>query len=105
MCKLYGPLDNKSKEPILFHGRDKIDLLCLCFTWFENNKDVANYKLDTLRDYFGIPKDGAHNAIKDVKDTAMILARFMKFHRNIAAKTTFRGVFGNAKSAGEGASG
>lgn len=93
MCELYGPLDNKSKSPILFHGRDKLDLLNLCFLWFENNKELENYKLDTLRDFFGISKIGAHNAIKDVTDTAMILARFLKFHRNMAAKVTFKNVF------------
>lgn len=65
----------------------------MCFLWMENNKDVANYKLDTLREYFGIPKDGAHNAIVDVKHTAAIISRFLKFHRNIASKTNFKGVF------------
>lgn len=94
MCRLYGPLDNKSKNPILFHGRDKVDLLNLAFLWFENNKELENYKLDTLRDYFGLSREGAHNAVKDVEDTALIISRFLKFHRNLAAKTTFKGVFG-----------
>ncbi len=97
MCKLYGPLDNKTKTPILFHGRDKLDLMLLCFLWFENNKDLDNYKLDTLRDYFGLSKENAHNAEQDVKDTALILGRFLKFHRNMAAKTTFKNAFQKAK--------
>lgn len=98
MCKLYGPTDNKTKEPNLFHGRDKLDLLNLAFYWFESNKELENYKLDSLREYFGISKDGAHNAIVDVKHTAMIVSRFLKFHRNLAAKTNFKGVFAENKN-------
>ena len=41
----------------------------------------------------GIDKDGAHDAIKDVKDTAAILTRFMRLHRNLAKKITFKGAF------------
>jgi hypothetical protein len=41
----------------------------------------------------GISKDGAHDAIKDVKDTAEILIRFMKLHRNLSEKIKFRGSF------------
>jgi exonuclease I len=97
LCQLYGPIDSKTKESQLFHGRDKLDLMNLCFLWFENNKDVANYKLDTLRDYFGLSREGAHNAVVDVKQTALLLSRFLRFHRNLAAKTTFAGVFKNAE--------
>jgi len=98
LCELYGPLDNKSKSPILFHGRDKLDLMNLSFLWFENNRELENYKLDTLRKYFGLSREGAHNAIKDVADTALILSRFLKFHRAIASKTTFKDAFGNGNA-------
>jgi exonuclease I len=94
MCSLYGPVDSKTKEPQLFNGRDKLDLLHLCFYWFESNKDLKNFKLDTLREYFGISGKDAHNAIVDVQHTATILGRFLRFHRNISAKTNFKGAFG-----------
>ena len=65
----------------------------LVFYWFEHNNDLKNYTLDTLRDYFGIDKYGAHDAIKDVKDTAEIIIRFMKLHRNLGQKIKFKNAF------------
>ena len=65
----------------------------LMFYWFEQNNDIKSYTLDTVRDYFGIPKEGAHDALKDVKDTADIIIRFMKLHRNLSKKIKFKGSF------------
>ena len=58
-----------------------------------HNQDLKSYSMDSLRDYFGISKDGAHDAIKDVKDTAEIMIRFMKLHRNLASKIKFKNSF------------
>ena len=68
----------------------------LVFYWFEHNGDLKNYTLDSLRDYFGISKDGAHDALKDVKDCANILIRFMKLHRNLGQKIKFKDSFSTA---------
>jgi DNA polymerase III epsilon subunit-like protein len=68
----------------------------LVFYWFENNNDVKSLSLDNLRDYFGISKEGAHDALKDVKDCAQILIRFMKLHRKLGSKIKFKGAFANA---------
>jgi len=95
MCKLYGPTDAKDKQQTLFNRRDIIDLLDLCFLWFENNKEPDNYKLDTLRDFFGLSREGAHSAIVDVQQTAQIVSRFLKFHRRLSQKASFRGAFLN----------
>lgn len=88
----YGNL-NKEKRTDLFYPRDVIDGMNLMFYWFENNNDLKSYTLDTVRDYFGISKDGAHDALKDVKDTAEIIVRFLKLHRNLAQKVKFRDSF------------
>lgn len=77
----------------LFHPRDKIDLMHLMFLWFENNSDIKSLSLDNMRDYLGISKDGAHDAMKDVKDCASLLIRFMRLHRNEAKKIKFRNSF------------
>lgn len=82
---------NKEGKSSLFFPRDVIDLMNLVFYWFENNNEIKNYTLDTLRDYLGISKDGAHDAIKDVQDTANIMIRFMKLHRRTSAKVKFKG--------------
>lgn len=77
----------------LFSPRDKIDLLDWFFAWFENNGDIKSYAMDNMRDYFGINKDGAHDALKDVEDSAEIIIRFMKLFRATASKVKFKGAF------------
>lgn len=94
MCRLYGPVDKKD-SPIIFHRRDMIDLMDISFLWFENTGEPENYKLDTIRGYLGVSKENAHNAVTDVQHTAMIIARFLKFHRTISSKTIFKGCFAN----------
>jgi DNA polymerase III epsilon subunit-like protein len=88
----YGNL-NKEKRTDLFFPRDVIDAMNLMFYWFEHNSDLKSYTLDTVRDYFGISKIGAHDALKDVKDTAAIIIRFMKLHRNLGQKIKFKQAF------------
>lgn len=82
---------NKEGRSSLFFPRDVIDLMNLVFYWFESNNEIKNYTLDTLRDYLGISKEGAHDAIKDVEDTANIMIRFLKLHRRTSAKVKFKG--------------
>lgn len=84
---------NKENRSELFFPRDTVDLMNLVFYWFENNNDIKNYTLDTIRDYFGINKEGSHDALKDVKDTANIMIRFLKLHRNLSKKIKFKGAF------------
>lgn len=84
---------NKEGEPNIFYPRDVLDLMNLVYYWFENNSEVKSLSMDNMREYLGISKDGAHDAIKDVKDTAEILIRFMKLHRNMAQKIKFKNSF------------
>lgn len=90
----YGNL-NKENRTDIFYPRDVIDVMNLVFYWFEHNNDLKSYTLDSLRDYFGISKDGAHDALKDVQDCAEILIRFMKLHRNLGSKIKFQNSFQN----------
>jgi DNA polymerase III epsilon subunit-like protein len=84
---------NKEGRSALFYPRDTLDLMNLVFYWFEGNNDLKNYTMDSLRGYLGIPQEGSHDAIKDVKDTADIMIRFLKLHRNISNKVKFKGSF------------
>jgi DNA polymerase III epsilon subunit-like protein len=95
MERLSKKYDNLNKEgrSDLFYPRDVIDLMNLVFYWFEGNNELKNYTLDNLRDYLGISKEGAHDALKDVKDTADILIRFLRLHRNISNKVKFKSAF------------
>jgi DNA polymerase III epsilon subunit-like protein len=85
----YGNL-NKEKRTDLFYPRDTIDVMNLMFYWFEHNNELKSYTLDSVRDYFGISKQGAHDALKDVKDTAELMIRFLKLHRNLSQKVRFK---------------
>lgn len=95
MDRLSKKYDNLNKEgrSSLFYPRDVIDIMNLVFYWFEGNNELKNYTLDNLRDYLGIDKEGAHDALKDVKDTANILIRFLKLHRNLSNKIKFKSSF------------
>lgn len=87
---------NKEGATSLFYPRDVIDLMNVIFYWFEGNNELKNYTLDSIRDYLGISKDGAHDALKDVKDSAEIMIRFLRLHRNLSKKIKFKDSFVNA---------
>lgn len=84
---------NKEGKTSLFYPRDVLDLMNMVFYWFEGNNELKNYTLDHVRDYFGISTVGSHDALKDTKDTANLLIRFMKLHRNLSNKVKFKGSF------------
>lgn len=84
---------NNENGSSLFFPRDTLDLMNLLFYWFESNSDVKSLTLDNIRDYMGISKAGAHDALKDVKDCADLLIRFLRLHRNLSKKIKFKGSF------------
>jgi DNA polymerase III epsilon subunit-like protein len=92
LSRKYGNT-NKEERSDIFYPRDVLDIMNLVFYWFENNGDLKNLSLDALRDYLGINKEGAHDALKDVKDCAEILIRFMRLHRNLGNKIKFKDSF------------
>jgi DNA polymerase III epsilon subunit-like protein len=89
---------NKEGSTSLFYPRDVVDIMNVIFYWFEGNNELKNYTLDNVRDYLGIPKEGSHDALKDVRDTAEIMVRFLKLHRNLGKKVKFKGSFLNASA-------
>ena len=84
---------NKENYSNIFYPRDILDIMNLIFYWFENIDKIKSYSLDNIRDYLGIDKSGAHDALKDVKDCANILIRFLKLHRNLSPKVNFENSF------------
>ena len=68
----------------------------MVWQWMENNPDVKSLSMDSMREYMGFPeesKEGAHDALQDVKDTANMMIRFFKFYRSLAPKTKFEKAF------------
>jgi hypothetical protein len=86
---------NKEGRSSLFYPRDVADLMNMVFYWFEGNNELKNYTLDHVREYFGLSTEGSHDALKDVQDTANLLIRFLKLHRNMSKKVKFKGSFVN----------
>lgn len=95
LSEKYKNIEAKENISNLFYPRDVIDIMNLVFYWFEN-LDIKSYSLDNIRDYLGIDKTGAHDAVKDVIDSANILIRFLRLHRNLSSKIKFKGSFVNA---------
>jgi|TARA_R110002020_G_scaffold194354_11_gene395179 DNA polymerase III epsilon subunit-like protein len=99
MCEAHGPTDGNGRQKI-FNPIFKIDLMDMIFSWTENNKDVKSLSMDYMREYMGFPqesKDNAHDALQDVKDTANILIKFLKFQRKISEKTKFEKAFADGE--------
>jgi DNA polymerase III epsilon subunit-like protein len=94
LSKKHKTIEAKEGTSSLFYPRDIIDIMNLVFYWFED-LNVKSYALDNIREYLGLSKEGAHDALKDVKDCAKILIRFLRLHRNLVKKIKFEGSFSN----------
>ena len=92
LSEKYGNI-NKEKTTNIFHPRDQLDIMTITWLWFESLPEIKSLALDNLRDYLGIDKTNAHDAIKDVKDCANLLIRFLKLHRNLTSKIKFKNSF------------
>ena len=85
---------DKHKLDYPFAKMGNMDLLNYITYWFENMSEPENYKMDTLKEFFGLQSHGqAHSAISDVVDTAKILVRFLKFARRQVSVDKFKGSF------------
>ena len=76
----YGDI-RKDGTPKVFNPRDRIDMLKIVFWWFENQDEPTSYSMDTMRKYFAISDEDAHDALGDVKDTADLMIKFLKTQR------------------------
>lgn len=83
----------KSSVQSFFNRRHMLDLDEIMLLWFENSEDIPNMKMDTLRDYFGMSKANAHDALVDVEQTADLITHFLKLHRSIYPKVKFKDCF------------
>lgn len=83
ICERY----NKKYGSLNFSRRDSFDLMDFSRLWFLFTPNPpTSLSLDALRDFFGIDKTGAHDAIKDVLDCSEIIVKFLGLHERIAPK-------------------
>lgn len=83
LCEAHCP---KKGKTVLFNTRTQLELEDLMFLWYENDNTLPNMKMDTLRDHFGLSREGAHSALVDARQTGMLLMRFLKLHRSLRAR-------------------
>lgn len=94
LCQKYNYLD-KDNDSLIFHPFHFFDLAHIARMYFAWNDDLSSYSLDSLREYFGISKEGSHRADKDVMDTWLILKRFIAYFKQASPKMLpkFKGAF------------
>lgn len=81
IAKEFGPWDESRQRCKLFNKYWNIDLMQLLFPWFESDFDVRTISMDNMREFLGISSEGAHDALIDVKQQALILCQMMKITR------------------------
>lgn len=84
LCRLHCP---KKEKTVMFHERIQLDLEDFIHHWFRESNELEDEKLDTLRDYFGISRVGAHRGLKDVLDTGTLVTKFLKMYQAILKHT------------------
>ena len=91
-CKRYNVgWDAEREDQKIFSQVYPIDIMHHMWFWFENNPDLQNLKLDTIREYMGFSqaaKDGAHDALNDSNDSAQIVVRLLKMERYMTQLNT-----------------
>lgn len=93
LCEEYKILRKDGHQGI-FNGRLSFDVMQMVNEWFWWSKEPKSISLDSLRDFFGISKEGAHDALKDVKDTGDILIKFLGLTEEMGKRVKFRDCFG-----------
>ena len=89
LCERFGYI-TKEEEQKIFNPRDCIDIMEMAFYWFENLPEPKSYSMDELRKFFGMSGHGAHDALNDVRDEALVIQKFLRLHRRTSSKVKFK---------------
>lgn len=98
-CEKFGLLNTKETDIKIFHPRDSVDIKELAFLWFESMPEPKAYNMDELRRFFGMSTHGAHDALNDIRDEALVIQKFLRLHRTTARKVKFKGAMAERVSA------
>lgn len=83
-------LNQQYKISTMFWERDQVDVQNLAFLWLSWLPNCPkNFKMDTLRQHFGLSCDNNHDALQDVRDEAYLISKFLKLHSSLAPKIKF----------------
>ena len=89
--RIFERLMKKYGTSKFYWPRDQADLMDWCFLWLESLEEPKKYNMEVLRKFFGISTKGSHDALKDVRDTAQLLIKFMQLTRKYASGVQFKG--------------
>lgn len=93
MADKYGLLDKEQNISFL-NPIYTLDLMQTFYMWFGKTQDYDRLSLNYMREKLGLSQEGAHDALKDVIDTAKILGRFIKMYRQqLKPRVKFEGSF------------
>lgn len=87
----------KEGKPLLFNQLITVDLKNVFWMWFEGNNELKNYSMNSIRPYFGIEAEGAHDALVDVRQCADLIVKFLRLHRRVFPQIPFKGSFSREK--------
>lgn len=93
LCERYKVLREDGSQA-LFNGRLAFDTMQMANEWFWWSKEPSGLSLDKLRPFLGLSKEGGHDALKDVKDTAAILVKFLGLTEELGQRVKFKDCFG-----------
>jgi DNA polymerase III epsilon subunit-like protein len=93
LCEEHKILRKDGRQAI-FNGRLSFDVMQMASEWFWWSKEPKSISLDNLRLFFGISKEGGHDALKDVKDTGDILIKFLGLTEDMGKRVKFVDCFG-----------
>lgn len=85
--RLCAKYKTSSPFPKIHGTRDNFDLMNIAPFWFLfSSNPPENFKLDTMRDYFGMSKKGAHEAITDVRQCSELIIKFLHLYKTLTPR-------------------
>lgn len=96
-----GPFDKEYGQCTLFHPIHTMDIMKDIRRWTMFNRSIRSVSMDSMREYFKMKKDGAHNALTDVRQGAAILEKFFNLYKTISPLIKFEGCFAGHPEFGE----
>ncbi len=90
LCRKWGPADKNGRQT-LFNQMSMVDILQDVHRFFAHRpEDLPDMKLDTVRKYVGLSREGAHDAGVDVAQTSALVIKFIKLYRTLGERVSFK---------------
>lgn len=74
----------------IMFNHEVVDIRDLGFYWLQWDTSLRSRSFDNLRKYFGLEGTNAHTALADVNEELVIVCKFLKMHKHLYSKITFK---------------